>query len=111
MEQVVRDVQGPPMINAARDATLLVTGDAKRNVPPRVDTSRMRASIAPEIRTGAAGGTVVQGVVGSNVKYAPYQELGTRYITPHRFFRRAVEGNLNRIRRLFERAAELIARK
>ena len=63
------------MINAMRDSTLYVTRDAKKNAP--VDTGRLRASITPEVSTA---GETVQGVVGSNVMYAPYVELGTR---PH----------------------------
>ena len=75
MEQAVKDLRGTPMLNAMRDATLYVTRDAKINAP--VDTGRMRASITPEV---TAQGDTVQGVVGSNVAYAPYVELGTR---PH----------------------------
>lgn len=75
LEQAVRDLHGTPILNAMRDATLLITRDAKKNAP--VDTGRLRASITPEVTTT---GETVQGVVGSNVKYAPYVELGTR---PH----------------------------
>ena len=42
-----------------------------------MDTGRLRASITPEVRQQ---GNDTVGVVGSNVKYAPFQELGTR---PH----------------------------
>ena len=75
MEQVVKDLNGAPYLNAMRDATLLVTRDAKINAP--VDTGRLRASITPEVKQRWRR---VEGVVGSNVKYAPYVELGTR---PH----------------------------
>jgi HK97 gp10 family phage protein len=75
MEQVVKDLNGAPYLNAMRDATLIVTRDAKRNAP--VDTGRLRASITPEVKQRWL---TTQGVVGSNVKYAPYVELGTR---PH----------------------------
>lgn len=75
MEQVVKDLRGTPMINAMRDATLIVTRDAKINAP--VDTGRLRASITPEV---SADAEEVRGVVGSNVTYAPFVELGTR---PH----------------------------
>jgi phage gpG-like protein len=60
---------------AMKRATLVVQRDAKINAP--VDTGRLRASITPDIR--AFGGEVV-GVVGSNVIYAPFQELPVR---PH----------------------------
>ena len=75
MERAVRELRGTPMLNAMRDSTLFVTRDAKINAP--VDSGRLRASITPEVRTA---GETVEGVVGSNVTYAPYVELGTR---PH----------------------------
>ena len=75
MEQVVSDLHGRPFLQGMRDATLIVMRDARIFAP--VDTGRLRASIAPEVRTE---GKTVLGVVGSNVKYAPYQELGFR---PH----------------------------
>jgi phage gpG-like protein len=75
MEQVVADLTGPPVLQAFRDATLLVSNQAKINAP--VDTGRLRASITPEVRVV---GNTIQGVVGSNVIYAAAMELGTR---PH----------------------------
>jgi len=75
VEKIVKDLVGEPMLNAMRDATLMVQRDAKINAP--VDTGRLRASITPGVRMA---GDVVIGVVGSNVKYAPYMEFGTR---PH----------------------------
>ena len=75
IERAIADLHGPPMLDGMRDATLIVERRAKQNAP--VDTGRLRASITPEIR---AEGEAVLGVVGSNVKYAPFMELGTR---PH----------------------------
>jgi len=75
MEQIVKDMHGGPFIQVMKKATLLVARAAKQNAP--VDTGRLRASITPEIRRTTRE---VQGVVGSNVKYAPFVELGTR---PH----------------------------
>lgn len=77
MEQVQRDLAGNPMVQAVKDSTMMVTGTAKRYTP--VDTGRLRASITPSI---AVRDKVVRGVVGSNVTYAPYQELGTRPFWP-----------------------------
>ena len=71
-EQMVQDLHGAPMLDAMRDSTLLVERKARQNAP--VDTGRLRASILPEIR---ATSDEVLGVVGSNVAYAPYMELGT----------------------------------
>jgi len=72
MDKIVRDLHGPPLLNAMRDATLLVVRDARLNAP--VDTGRLRASIVPSV---TADGNEVRGVVGSNVFYAPYMEFGT----------------------------------
>jgi len=71
----MRALGGQPMVDAMRQATLVVMADARRRVP--VDTGRLRASIVPEVEVH---GHSVEGIVGSNVAYAPYMELGTR---PH----------------------------
>jgi len=61
-------------------AVLVLEREAKVLAP--VDTGRLRSSIASEVR-GAAMETV--GVVGSNVEYAPYVELGTKpHFPPYR---------------------------
>lgn len=77
MSQTARDLTGPPMMDGMRRATLLVSGAAKRLSP--VDTGRLRSSITPEVRTTWR---TVEGVVGSNVKYAAPQELGTKAYWP-----------------------------
>lgn len=63
------------MRDGMKQATLLVERGAKERVP--VDTGRLRSSITSEVQSI---GSSVRGVVGSNVVYAPYVELGTR---PH----------------------------
>ena len=136
MTQMARDVHGTPIVNAMRDATLIVQRSARQNAP--VDTGRLRASITPEIR---ATPVEVVGVVGSNVVYAPFVEMGTR---PHfpptaaletwaarhglvaflvaraisrrgiravRFLQRAFEDNRGRIVNRFERAIKEIVDK
>lgn len=75
LKQVADDLGGGEMVDAMKDASLIVMRDARILAP--VDTGRLRASIAPDVRRD---GKDVVGVVGSNVKYAPYQELGFR---PH----------------------------
>ena len=77
LDQVARDLHGSPMIDAMQSATLIVTREARVNAP--VDTGRLRSSITPEVRPH---GNDVQGVVGSNVVYAPFQEVGTRPFWP-----------------------------
>ena len=137
MEQVVSDLRGTPMLAGMRRATLLIQGGAKRNLKPwrgpgtgGASSGRLRASIMPQVvqRTN-----VVQGIVGSNVKYAPFVELGTR---PHfvpakyigrwaerhglgfrgvfvsgkalKFLQRAFDSNKVRIIKLFERCEKSI---
>ena len=75
MEQVARDIQGVPIVSAVAKATLLIERAAKHNAP--VDRGALRASITPDVIVTS---NRVLGIVGSNLKYAPYQELGTR---PH----------------------------
>jgi hypothetical protein len=84
LERVARDLDGPPMVQGMRDATLLVEGDAKRNLvgyqSPSVggvDTGRLRASITPQVESR---GKETIGIVGSNVRYALWVEEPTR---PH----------------------------
>lgn len=131
LEQTERDLHGSPFAKGMKDATLVVMRSARALAP--VDLGRLRSSIAPEVRIS---GKEVQGVVGSNVKYAPYQELGTR---PHfvpaiyigawaakhgfgytglpvsgkakRFLQKAFEQNKAKIVRLLERAVGRIVDK
>lgn len=84
LEQLVKDLTGPPMLDGMRDSTLMVQRDAKRNLVARQskevggsDTGILRASITPEV---TVQGRQVVGIVGSNKQYAPYVELDTR---PH----------------------------
>ncbi len=105
-EQMIQDIVGAPIIEAMRDSVLDVTRGAKINAP--IDTGRLRASITPEIRPF---GDTVQGVVGTNVVYAPFQELGTRFIRPRRYLQRAFEQASNRIKRRFEKAMKTIVEK
>ena len=106
-DQMVSDLHGTPILNAMRDSTLLVTRKARINAP--VDTGRLRASILPEVR---AAQNEVLGVVGSNVIYAPYQELGTRRgIKPKRYLQRAFEDSEMQIIARFDRAVNEVVEK
>jgi len=77
VEQIQRDISGSPMRAAMAQATLLVARTARMEAP--VDRGPLRASITPDV---VVRDRVVQGVVGSNLEYAPYQELGTRPFWP-----------------------------
>lgn len=82
LEQVARDVHGVPMFNTMRRATLMVTRDSKLNLSkpttgvkfPTVNSGQLRNSITPEVYSK---NNILRGVVGSNLKHAPYMELGT----------------------------------
>jgi len=82
LEQMWSDLNGTPILNAMRDCTLMVERDAKLNLSEpypagAVDTGRLRASIWPTIKFD---GNIIQGIVGSNLKYAAAVEYGSK---PH----------------------------
>lgn len=65
-------------VTGMQKATLGVTRDAKKNAP--VDTGRLRASIMPGVQIR---NETVEGVVGSNVVYAPIMEYGHKPFWPN----------------------------
>jgi hypothetical protein len=73
LEQVIADLHGEPVLAAFRRATLLLVSTAKRLAP--VDRGILRGSIVPQVRM--TPNRTVEGVVGSNVTYAPHMEFGT----------------------------------
>lgn len=75
---------------------LRIMADARRQAP--VDTGRLRASIKQETRTLTEHAVKV--LVGSNVEYAPVQEVEQPYLRP------AVEKNKDVILRLAREALE-----
>lgn len=135
-EQVVHDLSGTPMLDAMRKSVLYIERDAKKLAP--VDTGRLRASITPSVNSESDG---IQGVVGSNVVYAPYQEWGTKPHWPpvaalepwarrhglsafvvarsiamkgtraRKFLQTAIEQNKEKITRLFNGTVEVIVNK
>lgn len=111
LERIIKDLSGNPILEAMGKAVLLVEGKAKKNVP--VDRGALRASITPDVSSTA---TTVQGIVGSNLKYAPFIELGTRpFWTPWKplydWARRKVGGNLKAAGALAAAARRSIAQK
>lgn len=88
--QMVSDMHGEEIGNAMRDSTLIMLRRVMKGPPGGkgsgkmapvkyipVDTGRLRASMTPVIRMG---GPIIKGIVGTNVKYGPYMEFGTK---PH----------------------------
>lgn len=105
--QVLRDLYGGAMVDAIRKATLLVLRDAKINAP--VDTGRLRASITPDVRRESDNEIV--GVVGSNVVYAAFQELGTAHMKGKFYLQRALEDNAEQVERIIGGAVAEIVNK
>ena len=101
MEKLIKDLSGNPILQAIAKATLLVQRTAKKTGYVPVDTGRLRASITPDI---VRRDTVIRGIVGSNVSYAPFQEFGTRFMKGKRYLQRALNDNTDRIRRLIDAA-------
>lgn len=95
LHQISTEMHGRPMVQAMEQATLLVTRSAKILSP--VDTGRLRASITPEVRPQDNN---IIGVVGSNVEYAPYQELGTSRMHAHPYLAPAFDENIEKIKDL-----------
>lgn len=62
-----------------------VDAAAKRLCP--VDTGRLRSSITWQLAVDSKG---LHAIVGSNVTYAPYVELGTRSHSPQPYLRPAL---------------------
>lgn len=76
-----------------KEACVLVQDTAKQNCP--VDTGRLQGSI-----TYAVEGK--EGVVGSNVEYAPYVEGGTYKMAARHFLQNAGDSNREKIINLFK---------
>ena len=78
-----------PSGEVARDLqrrALQVDRAAKRNCP--VDTGRLRSSITNEVGQDGEG---LVAVIGTNVEYAPYVELGTSKMAAQPFLLPALE--------------------
>jgi len=75
---------------------LQIERDAKSIAP--VDTGNLRASIESRVIRNNDG--KITGVVGSNVKYAPFQEFGTSKMGAQPYLRPAVEKNRETVREL-----------
>jgi len=103
MERILKELEGPPMTEAMRDAAPIAQKDAKRNAP--VLTGRLQASITSQVVTQ---GKAIMGVVGSNVTYAPFVEYGTRRMRARRFLQNALEDNEREIIRKVEGAVREI---
>lgn len=68
-------------------------GYAKMESP--VDTGRLRNSISHAVQDNTA-------YIGTNVEYAPYQELGTDRIAPKHFLKNAAQNHGDEYKRIAE---------
>lgn len=73
-------------------ACIKVEKSAKQNAP--VDTGRLKASITHKVDG-------LMGVVGSDVEYAPYIELGTQRMKAQPYLRPALYDNKSNIIKIF----------
>ena len=106
LQRAAAKLRGPGLEPAMKAATLAVTRDAKLLAP--VDTGNLRASIKPEIRCYA---TALEGVVGSPVTYAPFQELGTAHMKGRHYLQRAFDKSKAAIENLLKRGVEGIVKE
>lgn len=76
-----------------KEACVLVQDTAKQNCP--VDTGRLQGSITYQVEGK-------EGVVGTNVEYAPYVEAGTYKMAGKHYLQNAGDSNRQRIINLFK---------
>lgn len=76
-----------------KEACVMVQDTAKQNCP--VDTGRLQGSISYSVDGK-------EGIVGSNVEYAPYVEGGTYKMAARHFLQNAGDSNREKIINLFK---------
>lgn len=74
---------------ALTSGALFIQAQASENAP--VDTGRLRASIGTEVHEDYA-------LIGTNVEYAPYVELGTSRQDAQPYLRPAIDNNIAKIK-------------
>lgn len=83
-----------------RKVVLVVEAAAKRRTP--VDTGTLRRSITSRVLTKD------RGVVGTNVRYAPFVHEGTRSMRARPFLRHGLDDAQPAIERLLEQVGEAV---
>ena len=74
---------------------LVAEGYAKKLAP--VDTGNLRNSITHDVDDGEPAA-----YIGTNVEYAPYQELGTIHMAANPFLKPSVADHANEYRKIIE---------
>lgn len=82
------------LVAALEEVGLVAEGYAKRACP--VDTGRLRNSITHIVDEGTR-----HVIIGTNVEYAPYVELGTRRQKPQPFLKPAAEDHYSTYKGIF----------
>ena len=82
-------------VRALEKCGLTAEGYAKKLAP--VDTGNLRNSITHDVDDGETAA-----YIGTNVEYAPYQELGTIHIKAQPFLKPSVADHANEFRKLCE---------
>lgn len=82
------------LVTALEEVGLVAEGYAKRACP--VDTGRLRNSITHIVDEGTR-----HVVIGTNVEYAPYVELGTRHRKPQPFLKPAANDHYSTYKGIF----------
>lgn len=82
------------LVAALEEVGLVVEGYAKRACP--VDTGRLRNSITHIVDEGTR-----HVIIGTNVEYAPYVELGTRHQKPQPFLKPAANDHYSTYKGIF----------
>lgn len=82
------------LVAALEEVGLVAEGYAKRACP--VDTGRLRNSITHLVDEGTR-----HVIIGTNVKYAPYVELGTRHQKPQPFLKPAANDHYSTYEGIF----------
>lgn len=84
------------LVAALEEVGLVAEGYAKRACP--VDTGRLRNSITHIVDEGTR-----HVIIGTNVEYAPYVELGTRHQKPQPFLKPAAEDHASTYKGIFRK--------
>lgn len=84
------------LVAALEEVGLVAEGYAKRACP--VDTGRLRNSITHIVDEGTR-----HVVIGTNVEYAPYVELGTRHQKPQPFLKPAANDHASTYKGIFRK--------
>ena len=94
-EEIANDIKSA-VLRGLETCGLVAEGYAKKLAP--VDTGNLRNSITHDVDDVEPAA-----YIGTNVEYAPYQELGTIQMKAHPFLKPAVADHANTYRKIIEK--------